>query len=181
MRTTLLTLWPGRLLPPDLWDRPSSCVACLRYKSDRLCLRRLVDRFPVLLVPEFDLALTIRLHREIDHRLGFRAGLDIEVWFLASAHAGQEILDVRRHHVLGVVYRDLNRVNAEFSGIIRPADRFDPCRRISTIESTHDLGFDCDVRRSSFELAVLHHNDGAFMPADQTGNVMLVRHRRTKH
>ena len=128
----------------------------------------------MLLVPVQCLPFAIRLRRQIDYHHRPGAGFHIQVRFFASAHATEEVPDVRRHHV-GLVHRDLDIFRPKLGGIGFAADGRDSVPAAAHLRLHRDVG---DV---PLKLSVLHHNDGAFVAADHAGNVRIVGHRGTQH
>ncbi len=90
-------------------------------------------------------------------------------------HAFDEVFDVRGHHVNAVVDRNLDRLGSELRDVLFAADGgyggF-----LALLVMVHHFGNRGDVFRGALELAVVHHNDGPFVPANQARDVLRVRH-----
>ena len=151
----------------------------VRRVSYRLGLRRLIDGLPLLLVPVKDAAFTVALDGKVDDDLSLRAGLDIEVRFLAGAHARDEVVDVAVHHVLAVVDGNLDLVQPEL--VVLEHRHFGHCRCVSRSRLWPTSGLTVMWSVVASNIAVVHHDDGALVAADQARDVLRVRHGGTQH
>ena len=117
---------------------------------------------------------SVTLHRQVDYRLRPCAGFDIQMRLLPAADAVEKVPNVRVHHGLGLVHRNANLVFTKLRFVRRSAHDIAPEHPVHPVLVQFRLHQ--DVVRRLFEHAMIHHHDGAVMPADQAGNVLAVGH-----
>ena len=83
---------------------------------------------------------------------------------------------MRLHHVI-LFHGNFDFVLAEFVVGERPAVRHAVC----TFRLDERFAAYGDIGRRAFELPMFHHDDGAFVAANQAGNMLGIAHRRTQH
>src|ERR1043165_1426265 len=126
---------------------------------------RLGDDLEVFLVPVQHAAFAVGLHGHRYGDLSAKSRVYIERRFLAAADALEEILHVRP-------FRFLGDRNTDFTVA--------PFRFVSLIDGAF-FRFHRYVIGLALELSMIDHDDGALMPADETGNVLRVCHRGTQY